>query len=150
MKTICTGMFTIMLIFLFRPVGAQTEDAFPSYIEQCFNNYFNFNPQEKIYLHTDKPTYSAGENIWFRAYCVDASYHIPTQLSKFIYLELINRQDSILKRIQIKQTDSCFYGNLTIPSTTLRESIACVSLPTGCKITKKIFSSKKIYRSSVQ
>ena len=48
MKTICTGMFTIMLIFLFRPVGAQTEDAFPSYIEQCFNNYFNFNPQEKI------------------------------------------------------------------------------------------------------
>ena len=56
MKTICTGMFTIMLIFLFRPVGAQTEDAFPSYIEQCFNNYFNFNPQEKIYLHTDKPT----------------------------------------------------------------------------------------------
>lgn len=111
-------MFTIMLVLLFRPVGAQTEDAFPSYIEQCFNNYFNFNPQEKIYLHTDKPTYSAGENIWFRAYCVDASYHIPTQLSKFIYLELINRQDSILKRIQIKQTDSCFYGNLTIPSTT--------------------------------
>ena len=91
MKTICTGMFTIMLVLLFRPVGAQTEDAFPSYIEQCFNNYFNFNPQEKIYLHTDKPTYSAGENIWFRAYCVD-----------------------------------------------------------GCKITKKIFSSKKIYRSSVQ
>ena len=84
-------MFTIMLVLLFRPVGAQTEDAFPSYIEQCFNNYFNFNPQEKIYLHTDKPTYSAGENIWFRAYCVDASYHIPTQLSKFIYLELINR-----------------------------------------------------------
>lgn len=111
-------MFTIMLVLLFRPVGAQTEDAFPSYIEQCFNNYFNFNPQEKIYLHTDKPTYSAGENIWFRAYCVDASYHIPTQLSKFIYLELINRQGSILKRIQIKQTDSCFYGNLTIPSTT--------------------------------
>ncbi|MFR7824426.1 MAG: hypothetical protein ACLU30_15475 [Odoribacter splanchnicus] len=121
MKTICTGMFTIMLVLLFRPVGAQTEDAFPSYIEQCFNNYFNFTPQEKIYLHTDKPTYSAGENIWFRAYCVDASYHIPTQLSKFIYLELINRQDSILKRIQIKQTDSCFYGNLTIPST--RESL---------------------------
>ena len=53
-------MFTIMLVLLFRPVGAQTEDAFPSYIEQCFNNYFNFNPQEKIYLHTDKPTYSAG------------------------------------------------------------------------------------------
>lgn len=47
MKTICTGMFTIMLVLLFRPVGAQTEDAFPSYIEQCFNNYFNFNPHGK-------------------------------------------------------------------------------------------------------
>lgn len=60
MKTICTGMFTIMLIFLFRPVGAQTEDAFPSYIEQCFNNYFNFNPQEKfIYIPINRPTLPA-------------------------------------------------------------------------------------------
>ena len=50
-------MFTIMLVLLFRPVGAQTEDAFPSYIEQCFNNYFNFNPQEKIYLpRTHQPS----------------------------------------------------------------------------------------------
>lgn len=46
MKTICTGMFTIMLVLLFRPVGAQTEDAFPSYIEQCFNNY---NPQIEMF-----------------------------------------------------------------------------------------------------
>lgn len=76
MKQIYTGMITIMLVFLFRPVGAQTEDPFLSYIEQCFNNYFYFNPQEKIYLHTDKPTYAAGENIWFSAYCVDASYYI--------------------------------------------------------------------------
>ena len=52
MKTICTGMFTIMLVLLFRPVGAQTEDAFPSYIEQCFNNYFNFNPQRKYLVQS--------------------------------------------------------------------------------------------------
>jgi len=143
-------MFTIMLIFLFRPVGAQTEDAFPSYIEQCFNNYFNFNPQEKIYLHTDKPTYSAGENIWFRAYCVDASYHIPTQLSKFIYLELINRQDSILKRIQIKQTDSCFYGNLTIPSTTPPGEYCLRVFTNWMQNNEEDFYIKKIYRSSVQ
>lgn len=54
-------MFTIMLVLLFRPVGAQTEDAFPSYIEQCFNNYFNFkSPRKKfIYIPINRPTLPA-------------------------------------------------------------------------------------------
>ena len=118
MKTICTGMFTIMLVLLSVPSELKPKMLFLHTSNNVSTTISISTPRKKIYLHTDKPTYSAGENIWFRAYCVDASYHIPTQLSKFIYLELINRQDSILKRIQIKQTDSCFYGNLTIPSTT--------------------------------
>lgn len=34
-------------------------------------------PQEKIYLHVDKPLYISGERIWFRAYPVDAVLHTP-------------------------------------------------------------------------
>ncbi|MDR2585379.1 MAG: hypothetical protein LBC84_04055, partial [Prevotellaceae bacterium] len=34
-------------------------------------------PQEKIYIHTDKPYYITGEKICFRAYLSDAITHIP-------------------------------------------------------------------------
>lgn len=109
----CSILFLSMLFYQ-QSIFAQ--DEFLNSIDQSFQNYFNFSPQEKIYLHTDKSSYPAGENIWFRAYCVDASYHLPTLMSKFLYVELINRQDSVVKRIKIKETDSCFYGNLSIPA----------------------------------
>jgi|GEM_PF-3502841 len=46
-------------------------------------------PQEKVYLHTDKPYYSAGEDIWFKTYLVNATTHLPYTKSRFVYVELI-------------------------------------------------------------
>ena len=41
-------------------------------------------PQEKVYLHLDKPYYGAGEKIWFKEYLVNAAYHKDNCLSNFI------------------------------------------------------------------
>ncbi len=46
--------------------------------------------QEKIYLHTDKAFYLAGENIWYKAYLVDAMKHTPSDKSNFVYNELMD------------------------------------------------------------
>ena len=36
-------------------------------------NIFNLKyPQEKIYLHLDRPSYWANEDIWFKAYLMDS------------------------------------------------------------------------------
>lgn len=51
-------------------------------------------PQEKVYLHTDKGTYMAGDTLWFRSYIVDATLHKPLQ-NKYIFVELVNPLDSI-------------------------------------------------------
>ena len=59
-------------------------------------------PQEKIYVHTDKPYYIVGENIWFRAHIVNASVHQPSILSRYIYGELISPTDTIVNRVKIK------------------------------------------------
>jgi TonB-dependent SusC/RagA subfamily outer membrane receptor len=47
-------------------------------------------PQEKVYLHLDKQTYKAGENIWFKAYFLDATTHEPSSHSNILIVELIN------------------------------------------------------------
>ena len=34
-------------------------------------------PQEKLYLHLDKPYYAAGERIYWKGYLINAISHIP-------------------------------------------------------------------------
>lgn len=53
-------------------------------------------PQEKVYLHLNKPYYSKGEDIWLRAYLLDAKEHKASKLSKVIYAELINPAGKII------------------------------------------------------
>ena len=39
-------------------------------------------PQEKVHLHLDKPYYAIGDDIWFKAYIVDAKSAVPSTLSE--------------------------------------------------------------------
>ena len=54
-------------------------------------------PQEKLYLHLDKPFYGAGEKIWFKGYLVNAVTHQDNTQSNFIITELVNRTGIIVR-----------------------------------------------------
>ena len=45
---------------------------------------------EKLFLHTDKEFYLAGEVVWFKVYCVDVSFHKPMNISKLAYVEILH------------------------------------------------------------
>jgi hypothetical protein len=47
---------------------------------------------ELIYLQTSKGMYEAGEDLWFKAYLLDAQHFIPSGLSKTLYLKLMNEE----------------------------------------------------------
>lgn len=61
-------------------------------LTQRFENYHQIFKTEKVYLHTDKPYYTAGENIWLKAYAVTGPNEIPDTLSVPLYVELIDLQ----------------------------------------------------------
>lgn len=71
--------------------------------------------QEKIYLHTDKEMYLSGENIWYKAYLLDAVKHLPSDKSHFLYTELIDEQDNIVQRQKLHKDSVGYYGNLSLP-----------------------------------
>ena len=71
-------------------------------------------PQEKVYLQTDKPYYNAGEDLWFKGYVVNAMTHEPNTLSRYLYVELINRSDSVLSRQKIRKDSLGFDGCLKL------------------------------------
>lgn len=70
--------------------------------------------QEKAYLQTDKPYYSAGEDIWFKGYVINAATHIPKTLSQFLYVELINKANKVIYRVKIKKDSHGFAGYLKL------------------------------------
>jgi len=71
-------------------------------------------PQEKVYVQTDKPYYSAGEEIWFKAYLVNETTLEPNSLSQFVYVELIDKMDSVLYRVKIKKDSLSFAGHIKL------------------------------------
>ena len=44
---------------------------------------------EKVYLHTDRHTYYPGDDIWFKAYLIDASDRLLSDHSNNLHVEII-------------------------------------------------------------
>ena len=65
-------------------------------ISAAFSAYHQNSIKEKLFVHTDKNFYLAGEIAWFKIYAVDASTHKPLELSKVAYVEIL---DSVNKRV---------------------------------------------------
>lgn len=74
------------------------------------------NPQEKVYLHLDHNRVVAGERINYRAYCVDAVTLVPSDSSRFVYVELLNGKGEVLKRVKNINDMGCAVGWLNIPA----------------------------------
>ena len=55
---------------------------------------------EKVYLHFDNTSYYQGDNIWFKCYVVTSGQHELSELSKTLYVELLNPGGEVIdKRI---------------------------------------------------
>ncbi|MEM6840596.1 MAG: TonB-dependent receptor plug domain-containing protein [Bacteroidota bacterium] len=79
-----------------------------------YNNTFR---HEKLYIHFDKPYYSAGESIWFKTYLVDATSHLPQPLSRLAYVELIDPDGEIINSLSLEITENGATGDFLLSDT---------------------------------
>ncbi|TXI71431.1 MAG: hypothetical protein E6Q41_00235, partial [Cyclobacteriaceae bacterium] len=82
--------------------------------------YYSERPQEKLYIHLDKPFYAAGDNLWFKAYLVEASLHHLDSQSRVVYVDLIDDTKTIFKRQMLYASGGVTFGDFQLPDT-LRE-----------------------------
>jgi len=101
-------------------------------------------PQEKIYLHTDKAYYNAGETIWFKAYLT--ADNLPAAFSKTLFAELINDKGVILqkKMMPILQSGAAASFDLT---DTLQDTKLFVRAYTSWMLN---FDSSLLYLKPIQ
>jgi hypothetical protein len=57
---------------------------------------------EKVYLQTDRSTYYPSEDIWFKAYLVDAYDKLLSEHSKNLHIELISNESALIGKDSIK------------------------------------------------
>jgi len=79
-----------------------------------FKKYLDELPQEKIYVHFDRPYYASGEIIWFKAYLTAGPYHEPSQLSRTVYVELINERRKLVKHVKLLAIDGSASGDIVL------------------------------------
>lgn len=118
----CAFLFALLCLIA-QPVAAQdtTSIAFVSRkaITSLASQLKSF-PQEKIYLHTDKPYYAAGERIWFRAHLVHSVMHTPYNLSRYVYVELVDGKKEVVYRKKLYPMSGMYCGQMDL-STDLPE-----------------------------
>ena len=72
-------------------------------------------PQEKTYVFTDAESYQAGQRIHLRVFLVNAVVHQMDSMSHYVYVELLNSEHLVVKRVRLIRSDQGFVGHIDIP-----------------------------------
>lgn len=110
-KKIYFVIFISITVFLFS--FSQFTDPL-SKIISGFASYVKKLPPEKIYIHFDRPYYTTGETIWFKAYLTAGVYHEPSSLSHTIYVELINEKGQIIQNLKLLSINGSTAGSISV------------------------------------
>jgi hypothetical protein len=71
-------------------------------------------PQEKVYLHMDKPHYAPGDTIWFKGYLTTGSKHELSAISGAVYVDLLNQEDIVIKSVKLPVTSGMVSGQFIL------------------------------------
>ncbi len=85
-------------------------------VKAKFDYYLQNNFQEKLFIHTDKDIYVAGEIIWFKMYNVEAYTHKAAGLSKVAYIEVIDAENKPVLQTKVSLNSGRGDGSIYIPT----------------------------------
>ncbi|MFC2124751.1 TonB-dependent receptor plug domain-containing protein [Bacteroidota bacterium] len=105
------------LLFLIPLVSFTQDDAIDKQIIDKLTNYSSNNLQEKVYLHTDKSFYVAGEDLWFKAYLMFGPYQVPDSITGVLYVELISKDEKVIDRKILHMREGLGWGEFELPAT---------------------------------
>ena len=70
---------------------------------------------EKVFVHTDKNFYTAGEIVWYKLYVVDGVFHKPLNASKVGYVELLDKNNTPVFRAKLALDEKGGSASIQLP-----------------------------------
>ncbi len=116
LKRLARGLAALALFYcLFSQSTFAQQDSLNS-LTKKFDNYWSQNLPEKIFVHANQTFLLTGETLWFNVFLVDGLFHRPNDLSKVVYLEVIDKDNVSVLKTKISMSNGSGNGNLFIPS----------------------------------
>lgn len=88
-------------------------------IKKKLTKYNDALPEDRVYLHFDKPFYEPGESIWFSAYVRDGQTLKPSHKSDIVYVELLNPKGGVEKKLTIISKNGKAAGDFSLDNEAL-------------------------------
>ncbi|WP_216849052.1 hypothetical protein [Pedobacter sp. L105] len=109
--TLLTFAFSLLLLSAKAQVIQQVQAGFSTYNHRTI--------EEKIFVHTDKDKYLPGEVLWFKAYAVDENDHKPLNLSKVLYVDILDEHQNAVIQTKVSLKNGMGSGSVYIPVTVI-------------------------------
>jgi len=71
--------------------------------------------KEELYISTDRDIYMPGEEVWFKVYKINGLTHSPSDISKVVYLELLDKNNFPLRQLKVKTDLSSGSSGFVLP-----------------------------------
>ncbi|HTG56573.1 MAG TPA: hypothetical protein VL943_09915 [Niabella sp.] len=73
-----------------------------------------FYGREKLFIHFDKPQYQINDTMWLKGYIVSGMMNMVNDSSRIAYMEFIDANGQLVKRISAICDLGLFYSNITL------------------------------------
>ncbi|HEX6181366.1 MAG TPA: hypothetical protein VFZ47_08975, partial [Chitinophagaceae bacterium] len=105
-------MRILLLASLIVLTGNTFAQLTPDKVANALDSFAFLHPQEKVFVHSDRDAFAAGQTVWFKAYItLDGR---PTNLSKQLYVELVNGQGQLVARRLVRAENGSGYGEILL------------------------------------
>ena len=149
MRLIYRLLALVLITYCYMPARAQSRPSMDSYVKAIDSTRLRL-PAERLFLHLNKPNYTTGDTIWFKAYLLNADLLTSAERSGILYVELDDIADKCVKRMMVPMAAGLTWGNIALDSVKRYPTAAtpCVPTPTGCVILAmlRLLNSSCLYR----
>lgn len=108
--------YKITFFFVFILMQSYAQNPVTDSLQQQFSRFTQNTFTEKVYLHTDRNFYIAGEILWFKAYITDGILNAPADLSKVAYVDVIDISNKVFLQTKIALKSGKGNGSLYLPA----------------------------------
>ncbi|MBR1683317.1 MAG: hypothetical protein IJ700_08220 [Bacteroidaceae bacterium] len=114
--------YIIIILLLSVPSGAMRAQttAAPTTLEGWADRLTRFGnaiPQEKVFVHLDNTCYFLGDTIWYAAYTRRTDKDLPSNVSRVLYVELLNQDGFLVERQLVEMKGGRGHGNFVLLDT---------------------------------
>lgn len=109
-------LFRLLLLsgfLMLQQAIAQVAESNP--IVQKLHDYSRNRPEEKAFLHFDKPYYVAGETVWFKGYITLGADHFPSAQSEVLYVDFYDDKNTFISQVLIHCKNGFGSGYFDLP-----------------------------------